>query len=337
MNTIALLTDTQLHENLVTLVRQEKECTENIIRHLAAVLERRLYVKLGYSSVFDYTVRGLGYSPAAAQRRINVAHAAKENKKVCEYLEQGRISLCAVERCAEALRKAGGKELLEELCGKSKAEAERMALALRSSAPRETRDRIEPMALRFENPTKKLFSSTGGKNDEVTEKFRVSFTASASFKAKLERAQELNFKGAKEDLLLENVLSEALDLYIAKHCPKERIKRRRARLAKRQASRPGPGVKLSRGLKPAPSRYIPAQLRDEVFERDEYQCTYESKTGIRCECKVNLELDHIVPIARGGTTTKDNIRLLCQTHNLQAAMELFGEEFVAKRIGFSGG
>ncbi len=77
-----------------------------------------------------------------------------------------------------------------------------------------------------------------------------------------------------------------------------------------------------------------AEIKRRVFERDEDQCTYVSPTGNRCRVKARLELDHIVPKAKGGVFSVDNLRLRCRTHNQLAAVEAFGpakmEEYIPK-------
>ena len=60
------LSNSELISRLESLVQTEKETTAEIIRHLAEVDSRRLYASLGYSSLFDYAVRNLGYSDSAA-------------------------------------------------------------------------------------------------------------------------------------------------------------------------------------------------------------------------------------------------------------------------------
>ena len=80
------------------------------------------------------------------------------------------------------------------------------------------------------------------------------------------------------------------------------------------------------------SRYIPALLRDQVLKRDNYQCSYTSHEGVRCTCRRNLELDHIVPFAVGGRTESENLRVLCSAHNLHTARLAFGAEFVERKI-----
>ena len=56
---------------------------------------------------------------------------------------------------------------------------------------------------------------------------------------------------------------------------------------------------------------IPRKLRHEVFKRDGYRCR---------ECgsskdETSLEIDHIVPVAKGGTNDIDNLQTLCRECN----------------------
>lgn len=46
-------------------------------------------------------------------------------------------------------------------------------------------------------------------------------------------------------------------------------------------------------------------LRLQVLHRDGWQCT-------RCGSRQRLEVDHVVPLADGGTDDKDNLRTLCR-------------------------
>lgn len=58
-------------------------------------------------------------------------------------------------------------------------------------------------------------------------------------------------------------------------------------------------------------RYIPRSVMLKVIRRDNYHCQL-------CNAHVNdkdIELDHIIPISRGGPTTVENLRLLCTTCN----------------------
>jgi hypothetical protein len=56
------------------------------------------------------------------------------------------------------------------------------------------------------------------------------------------------------------------------------------------------------------SRYISADLRSEVMMRDRNKCT-------ACASKVNLEIDHKVPVSKGGKSEKENLQVLCRSCN----------------------
>jgi 5-methylcytosine-specific restriction endonuclease McrA len=80
----------------------------------------------------------------------------------------------------------------------------------------------------------------------------------------------------------------------------------------------------------AHSRYIPRAVAAEVWQRDKGQCTYVSAlSGRRCQCRRGLQIDHIVPFARGGSSSRvSNLRLLCPQHNRLAADDIFGRKFM---------
>jgi len=45
-----------------------------------------------------------------------------------------------------------------------------------------------------------------------------------------------------------------------------------------------------------------------------------------------LEIDHILPQAKGGASTVDNLRVRCRAHNRLAAEEEFGVLFIEQKI-----
>lgn len=59
---------------------------------------------------------------------------------------------------------------------------------------------------------------------------------------------------------------------------------------------------------------IPVHVRAAVWYRDNGQCSDCSPT---CPSGDILHLDHIVPWSAGGTDATDNLRLLCERHNLE--------------------
>lgn len=58
----------------------------------------------------------------------------------------------------------------------------------------------------------------------------------------------------------------------------------------------------------ARSRYIPTGVKKEVFERDQGKC-------VICGSEIDIEFDHIIPFSKGGSSTANNIQILCKNHN----------------------
>ena len=90
----------------------------------------------------------------------------------------------------------------------------------------------------------------------------------------------------------------------------------------------GGGGTAQRPRTPGTRRSIPSQIRALVYKRDAGRCTLTYEDGRRCESTTRLEFDHIVPLARSGRTTVENLRILCRAHNQAEAERVFGREFV---------
>ncbi len=86
--------------------------------------------------------------------------------------------------------------------------------------------------------------------------------------------------------------------------------------------------------KPRPAtnkRTIPAHVKRAVRERDGDQCSFVGTKGNRCPAHGRLEFDHIEPVARGGESTVENLRLRCRTHNQYEAEQVFGDGFMHQK------
>jgi hypothetical protein len=136
---------------------------------------------------------------------------------------------------------------------------------------------------------------------------------SAETRDKLRRAEELLGRAvAPGDLAA--VLDRALDALL------EKLERRLALVDGSGPKRPSTNV-----------RRVPASVRRAVRARDEDRCTFETDDGVRCEERRALELDHIVPVARGGESSVTNLRLRCRAHNQLEAERTFGAGFMQEK------
>ena len=138
----------------------------------------------------------------------------------------------------------------------------------------------------------------------------IQFLASPAFMRKFEEARSL-LSNTPGKLSYETVLETALDEFLAHHSPRRKRERRekRKRVPKPQRQLKKPVIQAER------PRRIPAAIRDAVFTRDKGRCTFKGATGEHCDSTRALQIDHIVPFARGGTNAASNLRLLCGKHN----------------------
>ena len=94
-STVGALSDRELLRQTSTLVRHERHLQGAVIDHLAEIDARRLYLQRGCSSLFDYAVRELGYSDAAAGRRIGAVRLCADQPGARERLRDGSLTLSA--------------------------------------------------------------------------------------------------------------------------------------------------------------------------------------------------------------------------------------------------
>src|SRR5271156_4284476 len=136
MTNLKALSDSTLLETTKSLVIEERKLTTSILWHLAEIERRRLYAEQGFASLFDYAVHALGYSDAAAGRRITAMRLLVEIPEAEVPLQTGELSLstmCALQHFfkEEERTKEEKKELVFALQGKSRRECEKALAALR--------------------------------------------------------------------------------------------------------------------------------------------------------------------------------------------------------------
>lgn len=67
-----------------------------------------------------------------------------------------------------------------------------------------------------------------------------------------------------------------------------------------------------------PLRSEAKRLRPYILERDGYVCR-------RCGATDDLQMDHLIPVSRGGTNDLDNLAILCRPCNLNKRAKTWDE------------
>jgi hypothetical protein len=355
---LSRLADRTLLQALAALVQQDRATTASLLAHLAEVDERRLYLRAAHPSMYLYCVHELGMSEDAAFKRIRAARAARQFPGIFPALADGRLNLNAVVLLAPHLEPGNADELLAAAEHKTRAEIERLiaerfpqpdlatlvggiapAAATNGLAtwpvgapqqPLATSDfrqlAARPVATMIEALTPQLVPEPVGPAGPPT---AVPMAARAKL-APLSPGRiglQVTVDQETHDLLryaqallghavpsgdLATVLKRALGSLV-----RDLEQQKFARSAR---SRPRRSA--------VHGRYIPADIRRTVWQRDGGRCTFVSEGGKRCESTTRLEFDHIDPVARGGETSADRLRLKCRAHNQYAAECTFGAAFM---------
>ena len=139
--------DKELLANIIFLVRKEKELTLSVIEHLAEIQNRRLFADLGYSSLFAYCTKHLGYCESEAYYRINAMKLTHSMPMAKALIKTGQLTITNASQVYSTLKKIKqlekseypsadfkmreeessiqlAQQLIIEVCGKSKREAE---------------------------------------------------------------------------------------------------------------------------------------------------------------------------------------------------------------------
>ena len=124
------LSDHQLLASARELARQERILNLQIIDHLTEIAARGLHLRYGYSSLFAYAVKELGFSEGAAHYRIQAKKLCADYPEVKHQLEEGTLTLTltgagqlqsAFERHARRQRQRAREERRRESSGVSAA------------------------------------------------------------------------------------------------------------------------------------------------------------------------------------------------------------------------
>jgi HNH endonuclease len=332
------------------LLRREHATMAEFLLALADFDRARGWEALGYTSCFYYLHRELGLSKSAAFYRSSAAELLQGYPEVAEPLRDGRLCLSSVAELAKVITPENRGHVVARFFHASKQEAKAVVAELLPAAAPPTRDVVTAIisgggkaptgahapvpAIEVKNlvrldepnaPARGGASARGAASAPVAvprdfaepltaDLRRFHVTVSQRFLDKLATARDALSNG-RPDATTEDVLDAALDLLLAKAAAARGL------------------VKKPRTAPPASSedpRRIPAAVKRAVWLRDSGRCQFQLASGERCGSTRRLELDHVVPVALGGPSTVENLRVTCHAHNQLAARRAFGEAWMAR-------
>jgi hypothetical protein len=324
-DSLRLLTNQQLLTDVAAVAAQERETTARLIRLLSEVDSRRLYLGEGYSSLFTFCTQRLRFSEHAAYGRIEAARAGRKFPLVFDLLANGSVTLTTICLLAPHLTEENHRRLLAASTHQSKRQVEELIAALRPQPTVPSMVRKLPTSTAVPRSASAMESgeadpanamsplSPGVAAPQVASVPRtvpgvVRPLAPERYKVQLTITSETHDKLRKVQDLLRHVVPSGDPAVIFDRAVTLLLRDlERQKLA--SVDRPRTGTTPA-----SHGRHVPAAVRRAVWERDGGRCGFVGTDG-RCQERGFLEFHHVVPFARGGGTSVDNLELRCRAHN----------------------
>jgi 5-methylcytosine-specific restriction endonuclease McrA len=296
-----------LHERAVQISKSYLKAECDLIAILQKIDDCKGYREIGHKSLFDYATQSLGLSESVSYNLIAITRKSREVPKLQEMIRDQKVSISNARMIAPILTYQNQEKWLSAAASLPKR-------ALEKEIAKEHPKTITQEQTRY-----------------VTEnRLELKIGISERLEEKLRHAQSLASSQAGKVIDLEGTLEELVDFYLQKNDPIEKAKRIESRGAKKvNPDEPKPSNKLptrneqksivnpvpGQVKAPANPRYIPAQLRRSVLLRDQNQCSFIAPNEIRCSERKWLDIHHVRPLAEGGQTCLENLKLVCRGHH----------------------
>lgn len=274
----------ELDIRLRSLVVKERTLLADIIALLKEIDRRQVYLELGYPSLFEYLVRGVGYSEGAAQRRIDAARLMADLPDLHERVMRGAIKLNQAAMIQKASREVlrlqrrvvsidEKREILKRLEGQTHAESQKIVASF--------------LALPGQYETRQATQADGS--------VRIEVTLSREVYEKMIHAQE-----RLAHVLPTGDIGQFIEYLVKKVVRQKMLKEEMDGALK---------------VETAANMAVTEGMRERVRRRDRV-CQYvDPVTRRKCGGRWALQVDHIHPLFLGGKNDIGNLQLLCAKHN----------------------
>lgn len=275
------LSDEMLIAILDKRVELETFNEAEMIDYIREVMHRRLWVKYGATSMFDFMTRAhYHYAPVVAQRKIDAARLMHLFPEIKELILSGDLNLTQTGMLASALRQKTTplkvqREILESIRGQT---IKNTQIILNETLEIEVKERPKVRVQRDGS-------------------VRVELTFSKEQWEEIERAKDVVSHSVPSGELAE----------VLTYCSKFTVSR------KGLSDAP---LLPSLEVRARQSQGVSRAARRFVFLRDK-TCRHRHSDGRFCHSRYQLQVDHIISLWKGGSNNIENLQLLCAFHNRQ--------------------
>jgi len=321
--------DEELLASASVQVKNERDAYEFTNWHFQEIQSRKLYISCGYESLYKMLIGFYKYCETSAYQRVRVINLLEEIPVIAEALNLGELNITNLDR-AQSFLKAYEKKNNEVLNANEKLE---LIENIKNKTTKEVKEyfaRLDPETTLPPDQIKHLSEKHVQVNwtleKELLEKLdylkslisheQPSATANDLMKLMLtetiknvEKKKGLYQKPAKtkDTVVNKNKEPKTKDTTTStSETETETETKFNTKFKVKTATR----TFCSRF-----SRYISRIVKRYALIRAEHQCQHINQDGTRCTSTYQLQFDHKIPFSKGGSSTLDNIQVLCRVHN----------------------
>jgi hypothetical protein len=287
----------EIHERATRAAQLFKRSEAALLEALIQVGQAKVYIRLGYPSLFRYATESLGLSEAVAYAAISVARKASVIPELRAAVGKGELGFSKAKKILSVLNPAASSS-------EQKAWVDRAILFSSRKIER---------AVAAENPREAISERVVYKSARRAE---VTLGVEEDLLLDLRQVQNLVSSARGKSVSLEGVLREMVGFYLERRDPERRAKRVVAKKGLLQGQRVPVLNRKERFTGTVSKRTpLPASLIHQIRLRDGNQCQARMPGGKACGSRRWLDLHHRVPVHQGGANSLANITTLCRAHH----------------------
>lgn len=280
-----------IHENALRCARQYQRAEGALIDALQKVDNKKIYSKMGYASLFDYSIGALKLSESTAYAFIRVARKCVEIPEMKVAIDAGRLSVPQAKRIAAVITPGTQAAWIDKATELTQRELDREIA--KEMPEKAIAERIIP-------------KSAG--------RLKLEFGISEELEKEIRRVQDVLSQKTQRAVTLEEALGVLCKEYLKRNDPMEVAMRSQMKQKQRVSKPVGKNIEKGQGTQ-STADHIALPIQHQVRLKTGGRCTAPLPSGGRCEAKRWLEMHHIIMRKNGGLHSVDNLTLLCSSHH----------------------
>jgi len=284
-----------IHERALIRAQRYLIAEAELLESIIEIDKSRLYENFGLTHLTPYCVQFLGLSENVAATFVRVARKTYEVPELKTAIEEGKLTVTKAKAITSVINSDNQQDWIKkaETLSKSKLEIE-----VAYNSPKS----IKPEKAKIEGP------------DRVRYEFDLTEKEAELFR----RAQDILSQKTGTSVSLSETQGELLKCFLDRYDPVRKAQRK----TQRKTNKMDPSRDRSEKKTPPSTKArtetrtrIKAEVIHAVNLRDQGKCQAQLPDGRMCGQSKWLHYHHIIPKAKGGKDTVENLITLCSAHH----------------------